>query len=348
MNSTTPLIAGGAEAASERERIEQARRGDRAARRQSILQKAGIVVPFLLVLVGGAVLVPSFLSASNITNMLVTGAVLAITAYGMTMVISLRGIDLSVGSTQAVVACVAAAAVNSWGPAVGILVGIVVAVALGLVNGLVVTALRVPAFIATLASMGIFRGVALLFTGGAPIMITDVAFRSFATSSVLGVPVPFVVAVVVGAGFWFVLDRMRFGRHLVAVGGSPESAVDSGIHVTRIRVIAYVAAAASAGIAGLLLASQLGTVNGSLSTGLELQAIAVVVLGGTSMAGGRGNIVGTFLASLLLAMINAALNLLNVPSFYQYIALGVLLVFALTVDSAQRAAVRRVFEGKLG
>ncbi|WP_104129563.1 ABC transporter permease [Cryobacterium sp. N21] len=332
---------------AEQERRESARRGDRAARRQSILQKLGIIIPFVLVLLAGIMLVPSFLSTSNITNMLVDGAILAITAYGMTMVIALRGIDLSVGSTQAVVACVAAVSVNAWGLLPGVLAGIAAAIILGLVNGLIVTTFRVPAFIATLATLGIFRGIALLFTGGAPIMITDAAFRSIATSSIFGIPVPFIVAVLVGAGFWFVLDRMRFGKHVVAVGGSPESATDSGIKVKRIELIAYVVAAAAAGVAGLLLASQLGSVNGSLSSGLELQAIAVVVLGGTSMAGGRGNIIGTFLASLLLAMINAGLNLLNVPSFYQYIALGMLLVFALSLDSAQRAAVRRVFEGKV-
>lgn len=334
-------------ASIEHEREESARRGARAARRQSLLQKLGIIIPFALVLVAGIILVPSFLSASNITNMLVNGAILAITAYGMTMVIALRGIDLSVGSTQAVAACVAAVSVNAWGLVPGILAGIAAAIALGLLNGVIVTKFRVPAFIATLATLGIYRGVALLFTDGAPVMITDTAFRSIATSSLFGVPVPFVLSVLVGAGFWFVLEKMRFGKHLVAVGGSPESATDSGINVKRIQLIAYVAAGATAGLAGVLLASQLGSVNGSLSTGLELQAIAVVVLGGTSMAGGRGNIVGTFLASLLLAMINAGLNLLNVPSFYQYIALGVLLVFALSVDSAQRAAVRRVFEGRV-
>ncbi|MDQ0615119.1 ribose/xylose/arabinose/galactoside ABC-type transport system permease subunit [Microbacterium sp. W4I4] len=331
---------------ADQERDASAVRADRAAKRQGLLQKLGIVIPFVVVLAAGILLVPNFLTGSNITNMLVNGAILAITAYGMTMVIALRGIDLSVGSTQAVVACVAAASVNAWGLAPGILAGLLAALALGLLNGIVVTTFRVPSFIATLSTMSVFRGLALLFTGGAPIMIADASFRSVATASVGGVPVPFILAVVIGAGFWFVLDRMRFGKHMVAVGGSPESATDSGINVQRINLIAYVVAALAAGVAGILLASQLGSVNGSLSTGLELQAIAVVVLGGTSMAGGRGNVIGTFLAALLLAMINSGLNLLNVASFYQYVALGVLLVFALSLDSAQRAAVRRVFEGK--
>ena len=155
------------------------------------------------------------------------------------------------------------------------------------------------------------------------------------------------VAVVLGLFAWFVLDRTRFGKHVVAVGGSPEAAIETGIGVNRVLLTAYLMAGVSAGVAGVLLASQLGVVNGSISAGLELQAIAIVVLGGTSMAGGRPRIVGTFIAALLLAMINSGLNLLNVPSFYQYVALGTLLVFALSIDGAQRSAVRRMLEGRL-
>lgn len=330
----------------ERERADSAIRARRAARRQSIVQNLGVVVPFVIIFIVGVVLVPHFLSTSNITNMLVNAAVLAIAGYGMTMVIALRGIDLSVGSMQAVVACIAAASINLWGVGAGVAIGLVVACGLGAVNGVLVTAFRVPAFIATLATMSIFRGIALLFTGGAPIVIGAAGFRSFATNSVAGVPIPFIIAVLLGVGAWFLLGRMRFGKHVVAVGGSPEAAVDTGIRVDRVRLITFIIAGGAAGIAGILLASQLGTVNASLSSGLELQVIAIAVLGGTSMAGGRANIPGTFVAALLLAMINSGLNLLNVASFYQYIALGVLLIFALSIDGVQRAAVRRVFEGR--
>jgi len=329
------------------ERARSAERARRADSRRRLMQNAGVVIPFLLVLVAGLAVVPNFASSSNVTNMLVNAAILAIVGYGMTLVIAVRGIDLSVGSAQALAACIAAAAVNSAGPLVGAIVGVAVGAGLGLVNGLLVTQLRVPGFVATLSTMSVFRGLVLLFTGGAPIMIASGGFKSVATGSVLGIPMPFLVAAVLGVGMWFVLDRMRFGKHVVAVGGSPEAAVDTGISVNRVLLTAYLVAGASAGIGGVLLASQLGVVNGSIASGLELQAIAIVVLGGTSMAGGRPRIVGTFIAALLLTMINSGLNLLNVPSFYQYVALGALLVFALSIDGAQRAAVRRMLEGRL-
>lgn len=329
------------------ERDRSAERARRADQRRRLLQNSGVLVPFLLVLIAGLAVVPNFASASNVTNMLVNAAILAIVGYGMTLVIAVRGIDLSVGSAQALAACVAAAAVNASGPLVGAAVGIAVGAALGLVNGLIVTQARVPGFIGTLATMSVFRGAVLLFTGGAPIMIASTGFKEVATSSLLGIPVPFLIAVAAGGAMWFILERMRFGKHVVAVGGSPEAAVDTGISVNRVLLLSYLVAGASAGVGGVLLASQLGVVNGSISAGLELQAIAIVVLGGTSMAGGRANIVGTFVAALLLAMINSGLNLLNVPSFYQYVALGLLLIFALSVDGAQRAAVRRMLEGRL-
>ncbi|MBD8061742.1 ABC transporter permease [Oceanitalea stevensii] len=340
-----PTTAAAALVADERAR--SAERARRADHRRRLLQNAGVLIPFLLVLLAGLLVVPNFSSSSNVTNVLVNAAILAIVGYGMTLVIAVRGIDLSVGSAQALAACVAAAAVNAAGPLVGAIVGIAVGAGLGLVNGLIVTQLRVPGFIATLSTMSVFRGLVLLFTGGAPIMIASVGFKSVSTSSVLGVPVPFLLAVVLGAAAVFVLGRMRFGKHVVAVGDNPEAAVDTGISVNRVLLWAYLVAGASAGVGGVLLASQLGAVNGSVASGLELQAIAIVVLGGTSMAGGRPRIAGTFVAALLLSMINSGLNLLNVPSFYQYVALGALLVFALSIDGAQRAAVRRMLVGRI-
>lgn len=329
------------------ERERSAERARRADSRRRLLQNAGVLVPFLIVLVVGLVAVPNFASSSNVTNMLVNVGILAIVGFGMTVVIAIRGIDLSVGSAQALTACITAATVNAVGPLAGSVLGVVVGAALGLLNGVLVSYLRVPGFIATLSTLSVYRGLVLLFTGGAPIMIVSGSFKSVATSTVLGIPVPFIVAVVLGAGALFALERMRFGKHVVAVGGSPESAVDSGISVRRIHLLAYVISGACAGIAGVLLASQLGAVNGSISRGLELQVIAIVVLGGTSLAGGRPRVVGTFVAALLLSMINSSLNLLNVPSFYQFVALGALLVFALSIDGAQRAAVRRMLEGRL-
>jgi ribose/xylose/arabinose/galactoside ABC-type transport system permease subunit len=322
---------------------DRARRADSLRR---VLQNLGVFVPFVVVLVAGIAIAPNFLSPSNITNMLVNASILAIVGFGMTVVIAVRGIDLSVGSAQALTCCLVAASVNGFGPLGGIAVGLIAGAVLGLINGLVTTKLRVPGFITTLSTMSVYRGAALIFTAGAPIIIDSVGFKGIATTSVAGIPLPFLLALLVGLAFWFVLERMRSGRYVIAVGSNPEGAIDSGIDTQRVILGAYVFSGVCAGLAGVVLASQLGVINASVSNGLELRAIAIVVLGGTSMAGGRARVVGTAIAALLLSMINSGLNLLNVISAYQYVALGVLLVLALGIDSGQRAAVRRMLEGR--
>ncbi len=335
----------GAETLLELEKEATAERARRAQSLRRMLQGSGIAIPFILVVGASALLVPNFLSSSNVTNVLVNSAILALVGYGMTIVIAVRGIDLSVGSAQALSACVVAAAVNSAGPVVGVGAGIVLGCLLGLVNGLVITRLRVPAFVATLGTMTVFRGAVLLFTNGAPIPIASAGFKTISTSSLGPLPVPLVISLAVGLVFWFAMSKMSTGRHVVAVGGNPEAAVESGISVNRVLLGAYMVGGLATGIAGVLLASQLGVVNGSVSQGLELQAIAVVVLGGTSMAGGRPRVWGTFIAAVVLSTINSSLNLLNVSSSYQYVALGGLLVLALAIDSGQRSAVRKMLQG---
>lgn len=323
-----------------------AERAQKADKTRRLLQGAGILIPFVLVLGYGLFFIPNFASGSNIINMLINASILAIVALGQTVVIAVFGLDLSVGAMQALVVCVTALLVNATNPVVGAFGGIVLGVVLGIVNGLVVVKLKVTDFIATLSTMNVFRGAALLITAGAPIEILSKGFKSVATVSFLGIPLTFVLALVIGVATWFVMEHLPIGKHVVAVGDNALSARDSGISVVGILLKAYAFCGLTAGIAGVLLASQLGTVNATVSTGLELQTIAVVVIGGTSMFGGHPRIVGTLLGSLLLTMIYAALNILNIPSFYQYIALGVLLVFALSVDSAQRATVARLFKGR--
>lgn len=340
--SDTQILEGEELLRAEREASEEKAR--KAAARRKVLQNLGVVIPFLVVLVAGIIFAPNFTSLSNITNVLINASILAIVGYGMTVVIAVRGIDLSVGSMQALTCCLAAVAVNAFGMVGGIVVGLGVGAVLGLVNGLVVTRLGVPGFITTLSTLSVYRGFALIVTAGAPIIIASTAFKAVATQSVIGIPVPLVVAVVIGVGFWVLLERMRFGKYVVAVGDNPEAAVETGINTKRIIMQAYFLSGLCAGTGGVLLASQLGVVNASVSSGLELQAIAIVVLGGTSMAGGRPRLVGTAIAALLLSMINSGLNLLNVMSAYQYVALGALLILALTIDSGQRAAIRRMLE----
>lgn len=321
---------------------ERARKADRIRR---LLQEAGIVVPFVIVLAYGLFFIPKFTSNSNVTNMLINASILSILALGQTVVIAVFGIDLSVGAMQALVVCATAIMVNSAGIYVGILGGILLGALLGALNGFTVVRLKVPDFIATLSTMNIYRGTALMITAGLPIEIMSSSFKKIATSSLVGIPTTFCLAIIAGVGTWFAMERFPIGKHVVAVGDNVLSARDSGISVSGTLMKAYIFCGVMAGFAGILLASQLGTVNATVSTGLELQTVAVVVIGGTSMFGGHPKIVGTLLGSLLLTMINSGLNILNIPSFYQYIAIGILLVFALSIDSAQRATIARLFKG---
>ena len=306
---------------------------DRAARRAALLDRTGVLVPFVVIFVLAAVLAPSFLSGANIRSVLVNASIVAVVGYGMTLAIVIRGLDLSVGSVAALTSCVGAAMINAVGIPVGAVGTLLLGLAFGLVNGILITFLRVPPFVATLATMGIARGAALLFTDGGRVQLESTGFRRLATGSVLGIPLPFVMAVVLCVLVYLLLERTPFGRHASAVGGNPAAAREAGLSERRIGLIIYALSGAAAALAGLLLVAQLGTVDATPIQGLELQAIAVAVLGGTSMLGGIGNLPGTFVASLLLAMISSALNLRNVPGYYQYLALGLLLLLALLLDS---------------
>jgi ribose/xylose/arabinose/galactoside ABC-type transport system permease subunit len=326
------------------QRASRAAAAEKAARVGTLVERYGVLVPFVLVAVVAAVFAPNFVSGANLRNVAVDGSLLAIVAYGMTLVIALRGLDLSVGSTQALTAVVTGTFVNSYGLLPGIVAGLAVGALVGLVNGVLVAYLRVPAFVATLGTLGIARGAALVVTNGGSVLLKDDSIGGLANGRLLGVPVPLLLALALLVVMYLLLESTPFGRHVCAVGGSPEAAVESGIGVRRVTVLAFVVVGTAAGLAGVLLTSQLGFVDGTLGVGLELQAIAVAVLGGTSLVGGAGNMAGTFVGALLLAMIAAALNLLNIASYYQYMATGVLLLFALSLDTLRRTVQRSRLE----
>ena len=335
------ITASSADALLKSSRQTQAAREAKAARQGTLVERFGILLPCVVVAAFGVILVPNFLSASNIANILVNASLMAIIGFGMTLVIALRGFDLSVGSTMALTACVTAMMVGTAGLWLGMAAGIVVGAAVGLFNGLIIAYIKVPAFVATLGTMAIIRGVALLITGGGSILIGDPSFGAIALSRVFGIPSPVIIALVLLAVLYLVLERTPFGRHVCAVGGRPEAAIDSGIDVKQVTLKSFVIVGVCVGVAGVITASQLGFVDGTLGVGLELQIIAITVLGGTSLSGGSGNMVGTFIAAVLLATISSGLNLLNIPAFYQYLSVGFLLLFALSLDSLRVRSQRR-------
>ena len=276
-----------------------------------------------------AVLTPTFLTWNNLLNVCTSASVVAIVGLGMTLAIASGNFDLSVGSTAAFAGCITLSMVPQIGvlPAIGL--GIATGGLVGLINGLVVTELRVPAFIATLGMLTIVRGAALIYTRGRDIYLfgkTDYKILSAGLT-------PTLLALAIAVLFGLLLKYSRFGRHILATGSNPASAKRVGVRTTYVLWAVFAIVGATAALSGLILSAQVLTGNGRLATGLELSAIAVVILGGTPLTGGRASIPGTLLGSLLVAVINNGLNLLNVSVFYQNVTLGLLLLVALTLAS---------------
>ena len=276
-----------------------------------------------------ALLTPTFLTLNNLLNVGTSASVVAIVGLGMTLAIASGNFDLSVGSTAAFAGCITMSMVPQIGvlPAIGL--GIATGGLVGLVNGLVVTELRVPAFIATLGMLTIVRGAALIYTRGRDIYLfgkTDYKILSTGFT-------PTLLALAIAVLFGLLLKYSRFGRHILATGSNLVSAQRVGVRTTYVLWAVFAIVGATAALSGLILSAQVLTGNGRLATGLELSAIAVVILGGTPLTGGRASIPGTLLGSLLVAVINNGLNLLNVSVFYQNVTLGLLLLVALTLAS---------------
>jgi ribose transport system permease protein len=317
--------------------IATARRVHRVQQLFQLWETAGLVV--VLAIIGAAVSLatPVFLTPTNLVNVAISASIIAVTGLGMTLAISLGQFDLSVGSVQGFTAIVAAELLDRTNIPLTLVATLLLGFVIGIINGLIITRFRVPAFVTTLGMLSIARGAALLIANGQSILIQghdDYALLN--TARILGIPIPLIIALVVLIIGYLLLQRTPFGRHICAIGGNPLAAVAAGLKVDRITVTVFGLVGLTAALSGIMISAQLMIVDGSLGTGFELQAIAISVLGGTSLKGGSGNMVGTFLAAFLLSTINSSLNLLNVPSFYQFMALGLLLIVALSLDTLRR------------
>lgn len=303
-------------------------------------ESGGLVV--LLVAVGALTLLSDeFLTGNNLANLARQVAIFGIIAVGQLLVILTSGIDLSVGSVVGLTGCVTAQLlVAGWNPALAILVGIALGAVTGLVNGLLVTRLKLPPFIATLGMLGIARGVVLVITGASTVQGLPDGFQKIANGTVLGVPNLLLVAIVVTAAVWFVLTRTVFGRYVYAVGSNPESARLAGVPVRAVTVSVYAISGLLAGLGGVLLASRLGAGIPTGGTGFELNAIAACVIGGASLFGARGSALGAATGALIMGVLNNGGNLLAVNAFYLQIAIGVLIIVAVAFDqlNTRRAA----------
>ncbi|HEY2881623.1 MAG TPA: ABC transporter permease [Pirellulales bacterium] len=269
-------------------------------------------------------------------------------SIGMTVVILSGGIDLSVGSVLALASAMAAGLLKSGValPAFGVvleptvlgtvIIGMAVGLALGWFNGAMITWFRLPPFIATLSMMGIARGLTMLWTRGANIPDLGDAFGFLGTGKFLGIPMLVWISAVLAGVFAFIMRRTCFGRFVYAVGGNEKAAKLSGIYVNKIKRWVYTIGGGMAGVAGLLLASQLNAATPNAGTSYELDSIAAVVIGGTSLSGGRGSIVGTVLGCLIIGVLNNGLDLQNVPSDWQKVVKGFVIYLAVAIDQLGR------------
>ena len=276
----------------------------------------------------------TFLTPKNMFNILRQNASNLFLATGMTMVIILGGIDLSVGSVIALSGVVAAGCVVNFGlpEAVGFAAAIAVGAIVGMFNGFVICKTDIPPFIVTLASMNITKGIALVLTGGAPIRCMTDAFKFPGAGYVGSVPTPVILMVVIFVIAALMINRTQLGRHIYAVGGNVQAARFSGINVQKVKFIVYTYTGLMAGIAGVVIASRLYSGQPTAGDGAEMDAIASVVVGGTSMSGGSGRIGGTLIGVLIIGVLNNGLNLLGVDSNFQYVVKGLVILLAVNID----------------
>ena len=299
----------------------------------SVLARLAPLGALLLLFVVMAALVPGFFTIPNLTNVARQVSINAIIASGMTLIIITAGIDLSVGSLVALTGCVAMIALNGTdSDMLGVLAGIVVGGVAGAMNGSLVAFARLPAFVVTLGGLTIFRGIALTITQGQPIIRFDGSYKWLGQGILLGVPVPVWIMIGVVLAIHFLLTRTTFGAHVYAVGGNETAARLSGVRVERVKFMTYVIGGLLTGFAGMILMARLSSAQPASGEMFELDAIAAVVLGGTSLSGGRGTVWGTLVGALIIGILNNSLNLLGVSSFYQLVAKGVIILLAVFVD----------------
>jgi ribose/xylose/arabinose/galactoside ABC-type transport system permease subunit len=276
---------------------------------------------------------PHFLTVSNLLNVFEQTAINALIAVGMTFVIVSGGIDLSVGSVLACSGIALGWALDAGAPpAAAVALALAVGLSCGLVNGLLITVGRLPPFIATLGMMSVARGAALMMAEGRPISGFSETFRALATERVLTVPAPVIVAAVMYAVAHFVLTRTVFGRATYAIGGNEEAARLSGVQVRFHKTAIYGVAGLTSAVAAVVLTARLNSAQPTAGVMYELDAIAATVIGGTSLLGGEGTLMGTLVGALIMGVLRNGLNLLNVSSFVQQVVIGVVIIGAVLVD----------------
>ena len=306
-------------------------------KRQDNWNIIGLFITIIIVMVIASIASPYFLSVKNFLNIGYAISIRGIIAIGLTIVLITGGLDLSIAAVAAVAGMAAAAMINAQVPGwLAAILALLLAGALGAINGTIIVKLRINPIIATLGTLLLFRGLAYVVSGGKNIVIGVNTWSYLGRGFIIGIPVSLIIYIVLLVLAYLFLRYTITGNYIYAIGGNSEACRNSGIKVDRLRFGVYIFTAMLSGVAGLILMSQAGTATPVALSGAELDIIAAVLLGGISLSGGRGSLLGTFLGGLLIGMINNALILTQVQIYWQMVVRGVLLIIAVTLDSFRR------------
>ncbi len=299
------------------------------------LRQYGIFIVFSVICLIISFISPQFLTVSNWTIIITQVSINALLAFGVTFVIITGGIDLSLGSIVAVAGVSAAmlAHPDSYPVLVPVFAGLFAGLLMGAFNGFIITKSKIAPFIVTLGTMTIGRGLALILSDGRPVSNLSDSFVFIGSGKIMGIPVLIVILILMFILCSVILNRTILGRYIYAVGGNEQAARASGINVRQVKMAVYSISGLLAGLAGILLTSRITTGQPNAGAGFELDAIAAVVIGGTSTTGGKGTIAGTLIGVLLIGVINNSLDLLNVTSYYQQVVMGIIIIGAVVLDS---------------
>ena len=319
-----------------RERQGTWRGGSGGMTSQSIKEEVSRFAIFLGILLAGLIfslLSPTFLTTTNLFNVMRIMSIDGMLAVGMTFVILGRGIDLSVGSTLALSGAVAVLLIPTVGLPIAIIAGMATGVIVGFINGEAITALSIQPFVSSLAMMVIVRGLNFFATGGYPILVESASFEFIGNGYIGPVPVPIFIFVAVVLLSYIALNHTKLGPQIYALGGDPEAARRFGVKTSRVTIISYMICGLLAAVGGVILAGRLASASPLAGSGYELDAIAAVVIGGTSLMGGRGSVIGTVGGVAIIAIMNNGLDLLNVDPNYQLVIKGLIILLAVSIDA---------------
>jgi ribose/xylose/arabinose/galactoside ABC-type transport system permease subunit len=300
-------------------------------------RETGILIPLILLCVLISIMNPVFFSFDNINDVLRSTSYILIISIGMTFVLIAAGLDLSVGSFLALCGLICGICLKSgMSIPLAILIGLLSGVAGGLLNALVVVKFSIPPLITTLGTMYMARGLVLVITKGTPIYPLPTAFSQFSLGSFLGIPYVVILTAVLAIVANWVLKHTIYGRKVYAIGGNEETARYSGINVNRIKASVYVIVTILAALSGILMAARLGSAQPSIGDGYEMQVITAVIIGGTSLNGGSGTILGTVFGALFMSVLYNGMNLVGVSAYWQKFVMGLIIVFAVGLDQYKR------------